>query len=51
MARALSAKRTLGHVRLDVTSIYLGGLGTTELLAPVGRRRPPMMPIPGGRDT
>ena len=40
----------LGHSRLDVTSVYLGGLGVNERTAPIGRRKPPMMPVPGMRD-
>jgi site-specific recombinase XerD len=36
----------LGHARLDITALYLRGIAPVELLEPIGKRRPPMMPIP-----
>jgi integrase len=37
----------LGHARLDVTAAYLRGVAVTEVLEPIGRRKPPMMTVPG----
>lgn len=38
-------QRQLGHARLDVTAHYLSGVAPVELLEPIGRRRPPLMPV------
>jgi integrase len=38
----------LGHAHLDVTAAYLRGVAVTEVLEPIGRRKPPMMIIPSG---
>lgn len=35
----------LGHARLDVTALYLRGLGNDELMKPVADRRAPVMPL------
>lgn len=37
----------LGHARLDVTALYLRGVGATEVLQPIAERRQPMMPVLG----
>jgi site-specific recombinase XerD len=41
-------QKQLGHARLDVTATYLSGVAPVELLEPIGRRRPPLMPVPHG---
>lgn len=38
-------QQQLGHARLDVTAAYLRGVAPVELLEPIGRRKPPVMPI------
>jgi integrase len=38
-------QKQLGHARLDVTAHYLSGVAPVELLEPIGRRRPPLMPV------
>ncbi len=38
-------QRQLGHARLDVTAQYLSSVSPVELLEPIGRRRPPLMPV------
>lgn len=38
-------QRQLGHARLDVTAHYLSGVAPVELLEPIGRRKPPLMPV------
>jgi site-specific recombinase XerD len=38
-------QRQLGHQRLDVTALYLSSVAPVELLEPIGRRRPPLMPV------
>jgi site-specific recombinase XerD len=35
----------LGHASLAVTEAYLRGMAVTEVLAPIGRRRPPMVKL------
>lgn len=42
-------QRQLGHARLDVTATYLSGVAPVELLEPIGRRRPPLMPVAHSR--
>lgn len=42
-----SVQQQLGHARLDITAGYLRGIAPTEVLAPIGRRKPPTMPVPG----
>jgi len=42
-------QQQLGHARLDVTAAYLRGVAPVELLEPIGRRKPPVMPVPGAR--
>jgi site-specific recombinase XerD len=44
----LSLQRQLGHARLDVTENYLRGIDYMEVLAPFGRRKPPMIVVPAG---
>jgi site-specific recombinase XerD len=41
-------QRQLGHVNLARTSIYLQGIDTEEIIAPVNSRRAPMMPASAG---
>ena len=38
-------QRQLGHTNLGVTSIYLQGIDSTEIIATVHARRPPMVPV------
>lgn len=40
-----AVQRQLGHARLDVTELYLIGLGNDEVLQPVADRPQPMMPV------
>jgi site-specific recombinase XerD len=44
-------QKQLGHARLDVTAHYLSGVAPVELLEPIGRRRPPLMPVAHGTPT
>lgn len=41
----LAVQRQLGHARLDVTQSYLRSLAPTEVLAPIGKRAAPVVPI------
>jgi integrase len=38
-------QRQLGHTNLGITSIYLQGIGNTEIIDTVHARRPPMVPV------
>jgi integrase/recombinase XerD len=38
-------QRQLGHTNLGITSIYLQGIDTTELIDTVHSRRAPMVPV------
>jgi integrase len=37
--------RQLGHTNLGITSIYLQGIDSTEIIDTVHARRPPMVPV------
>ena len=37
-------QRQLGHTNLGITSIYLQGIDSTEIIDTVHARRPPMVP-------
>jgi site-specific recombinase XerD len=37
--------RQLGHTNLGITSIYLQGIDSTEIIDTVHGRRPPMVPV------
>jgi site-specific recombinase XerD len=39
-------QQQLGHANLAVTEAYLRGIAVTEVLAPIGQRRAPMMLVP-----
>lgn len=39
-------QQQLGHARLDVTANYLRGVAPVEILASIGHRKPPTMPVP-----
>jgi site-specific recombinase XerD len=41
-------QRQLGHAHLGVTSTYLQGIDTAEIIDTVRRRRPPMIPASEG---
>jgi integrase len=41
-------QRQLGHAHLDVTSTYLHGIDTTEIINTVHARRAPMIPASAG---
>lgn len=41
-------QRQLGHTNLGVTSIYLQGIDTAEIIETVHARRPPMIPATAG---
>jgi site-specific recombinase XerD len=41
-------QRQLGHVNLGVTSVYLDGIDTAEIIAAVHNRRPPMISASAG---
>ena len=41
----LAVQRQLGHARLDVTEAYLRSLSPQEVLAPIGRRPAPVVPL------
>ena len=41
-------QRQLGHSNLGVTSIYLQGIDSAEVINAVHNRRPPMMPATAG---
>src|SRR4051812_18503624 len=38
-------QRQLGHTNLGITSIYLQGIDSTEIIDTVPARRPPMVPV------
>ena len=38
-------QRQLGHSNLGITSIYLQGIDSTEIIDTVHARRPPMVPV------
>jgi integrase/recombinase XerD len=38
-------QRQLGHTSLGVTSIYLPGIDSAEIIEAVHARRPPMIPV------
>jgi site-specific recombinase XerD len=38
-------QRQLGHTNLGITSIYLQGTDSTEIIDTVHARRPPMVPV------
>jgi integrase len=38
-------QRQLGHTNLGITSIYLQGIDSTEIIDTVHARRPPMIPV------
>jgi site-specific recombinase XerD len=38
-------QRQLGHTNLGITSIYLQGIDSTEIIETVHARRPPMVPV------
>ena len=38
-------QRQLGHTNLGITSIYLQGIDSTEIIDTVRARRPPMVPV------
>lgn len=40
-----TVQQQLGHARLDVTASYLRGVAPTEVLAPIGRRAAPVVPM------
>jgi integrase/recombinase XerD len=42
------AQRQLGHVNLGVTSVYLDGIDTAEIIDTVHKRRPPMISASAG---
>jgi integrase/recombinase XerD len=41
-------QRQLGHAHLGVTSIYLQGIDSTEIIDTVHSRRPPVIPGTAG---
>jgi len=41
-------QRQLGHANLGVTSVYLQGIDTSEIITAVHTRRPPMIPASAG---
>jgi integrase/recombinase XerD len=41
-------QRQLGHANLGITSVYLQGIDTTEIIDTVHARRPPMIPASAG---
>ncbi len=41
-------QRQLGHTNLGVTSVYLQGIDSAEIINTVHSRRPPMMPATAG---
>jgi integrase len=41
----IDIQRQLGHTNLGITSIYLQGIDSTEIIHTVHARRPPMVPI------
>jgi integrase len=41
-------QRQLGHVNLSVTSVYLDGIDTAEIIETVHERRPPMISASAG---
>jgi site-specific recombinase XerD len=38
-------QRQIGHTNLGITSIYLQGIDSTEIIDTVHARRPPMVPV------
>jgi hypothetical protein len=40
-------QRQLGHSSPTVTGVYLRGIDQLEALAPIARRPPPMIEVPG----
>jgi hypothetical protein len=38
-------QRQLGHINLGISSIYLQGIDSTEIIYAVHARRPPMVPV------
>jgi integrase len=38
-------QRQLGHTNLGITSVYLQGIDSTEIIDTVHARRPPMVPV------
>jgi integrase/recombinase XerD len=41
-------QRQLGHAHLGITSIYLQGIDTREIVDTVHHRRPPVIPASAG---
>ena len=41
-------QRQLGHSNLGVTSVYLQGIDSAEVINAIHSRRPPMMPATAG---
>jgi hypothetical protein len=41
-------QRQLGHAHLGVTSAYLQGIDTTEIINTIHARRPPVIPASAG---
>jgi integrase len=41
-------QRQLGHAHLGITSIYLQGIDTREIVETVNHRRPPVIPASAG---
>lgn len=41
----LTIQQQLGHAHLGVTQLYLRGIATEEVLAPIAARRPPMVEV------
>lgn len=41
-------QRQLGHAHLGITTIYLQGIDTTEIINAVHARKPPMIPASAG---
>jgi integrase/recombinase XerD len=43
-------QRQLGHANLGITSVYLQGIDSDEIIEAVHGRRPPMMPATAALD-
>jgi integrase/recombinase XerD len=41
-------QRQLGHAHLGITSTYLQGIDTSEIINAIRSRRPPMIPASAG---
>ena len=48
ITEALSLARQLGHANLGITSIYLQGIDSSEIIDTVDRRPAPMLPASAG---